>query len=98
LPKEKYDFVFDRGCYHHIPQEDKPEFARMIYDTLKENGVYFLSCFSDKNPPWEKNVSKEEIRTNFSPYFTIEQIKDYKGIEGPTGRIIYFYLVYMKKK
>ena len=95
IPKNKYDFIFDRGCYHHISREDKPKFAKIISDALK-GGKYFLICFSDKNPPWEKNVSKEEIRGNFSKYFKIGKIKDLASVE-KTGEK-YFYLVLMTKK
>jgi cyclopropane fatty-acyl-phospholipid synthase-like methyltransferase len=97
LPKNKFDFIFDRGCYHHIPKKDKPKFAKIISDSLKKGGKYYLICFSDKNPPWEKNVSKEEIQEIFSKYFVIGEIKDYPAIE-KTGRKLDFYLTLMKKK
>ncbi|MCP8304713.1 MAG: class I SAM-dependent methyltransferase [archaeon] len=97
IPKDNFDFIFDRGCYHHIPKEDKPKFVKIISDSLKKGGKYFLSCFSDKNPPWEKNVSKEEIRENFSEYFHIGRIKDFVTIE-KTGRRLHLYLVLMTKK
>lgn len=97
LPKNKFDFIFDRGCYHHIPKENKPKFAKIISQSLKKGGKYFLSCFSDKNPASEKNVSKKEIRENFSQYFEIGRVKDYAAIE-KTGRKLYFYLVLMTKK
>jgi len=97
LPKNKFDFIFDRGCYHHISKNDKPNFAKIISDFLKKGGRYLLLCFSDKNPPWEKNVSKDEIRKIFSKYFHIGKIKDYPAIE-KTGRKINFYLTLMIKK
>ncbi len=65
MSENNYDFIFDRGCYHHIPRENKPKFAQIISDALKKGGKYYLICFSDKNPSWEKNVSKQEIRENF---------------------------------
>ena len=97
LPKNTFDFVFDRGCYHHISKKDKPKFAQIISDSLKKGGQYMLLCFSDKNPTWEKNVSKEEIRANFSKYFDTGEIKDYPAIE-KTGRKLDFYLTLMTKK
>ena len=97
LPKNKFDFVFDRGCYHHISRENKPKFAKIISDVLKRGGKYLLSCFSDKNPHWEKNVSKEEIKENFSNYFAIGKIRDATWTE-PTGRKVFFYVILMAKK
>lgn len=97
FPKNKFDFVFDRGCYHHILRKDKPKFVKIIGDALKKGGKYFLSCFSDKNPLWEKNVSKGEIKENFSKYFKIGKIRDLTAIE-KTGRRLHLYLVLMTKK
>lgn len=97
LPKENFDFVFDRGCYHHIPKDNKPRFAKIISDSLKKGGKYYLICFSDKNAPWEKNVSKDEIRKNFNTYFTIGNIKNVPTRE-KTGRLLHFYHVMMTKK
>ena len=97
IQKDKFDFIFDRGCYHHIPRKDKPKFAKIICDSLKKGGKYLLLCFSDKNPPWKKNVSKEEIKENFSKYFDIGRIRDYSTIE-KTGRKLDFYLTLMTKK
>jgi cyclopropane fatty-acyl-phospholipid synthase-like methyltransferase len=97
LPKNKFDFIFDRGCYHHIPKEEKQKFVKIISSSLKKGGKYFLSCFSDKNPAWEKNVSKREIRENFFEYFNIGRIKDFAAIE-KTGRKLHFYLILMTNK
>jgi len=97
LSKERFDFIFDRGCYHHIPEDDKPRFARTINESLKNGGKYFSSCFSDKNPPSDKNVSKEEITENFSGHFEIATVEDFAAIE-KTGRERHFYLALMTKR
>ena len=97
LPKNRFDFIFDRGCYHHISKEDKPKFVKIVSDSLKQGGKYFLACFSDKNPAWEKNVSQREIRDHFSNYFDIGNIRDFPATE-KTGRKLHFYLVLMTKK
>ncbi|UCF13835.1 MAG: hypothetical protein JSW06_05535 [Thermoplasmatales archaeon] len=89
--------MFDRGCYHHISKKDKPKFVKIISQSLKKRGKYFFICFSDKNPPWEKNVSKEEIKENFLKYFDIGKIRDYPTIE-KTGRKLHFYVTLMTKK
>ena len=73
---QKFDFIFDRGCFHHIPEKDKPKYAFLVNNLLKKNGKFYLLCFSDKNPPVKKNMSKENIRFFFSEYFNILFIKD----------------------
>ena len=55
---------------------------------LKQGGKYFLGCFSDKNPTWEKNVSKKEIMDNFSGYFDIGRIKELISAMQTLGEII----------
>lgn len=97
LSKERFDFIFDRGCYHHISEDDKPRFVRTINESLKKGGKYFSSCFTYKNPPSEKNVSKEEIMENFSQYFEIATIEDFATME-KTGRELHFYLALMAKR
>jgi cyclopropane fatty-acyl-phospholipid synthase-like methyltransferase len=97
LPENIFDFIFDRGCYHHITKGNKPKFAQIIADALKKGGKYYLICFSDQNPPWEKNVSKQETHENFSEYFKIGPIKNIPTIE-KTGRELHFYHVLMTKK
>lgn len=97
LPANTFDFIFDRGCYHHIIKKNKPKFAQIIANSLKQKGKYYLICFSDQNPPWEKNVSKEEIYENFSEHFKIASIKNVPTIE-KTGRKLHFYHVLMIKK
>ena len=77
-------------------KNDKPKFAIIISDALKKGGKYLFLCFSDKNLPWEKNVSKEEIQENFSKYFDIGDINDYPAIE-KTGRKLHFYFALMTK-
>lgn len=92
LPLNSFNFIIDRGCYHHIPQKKKPEFVQKVHDSLKPGGKYLLYCFSDKNAPWKKNVSLNEIYTNFKGLFEIKEIKDKIWTE-PSGKKIYLYQV-----
>jgi hypothetical protein len=45
---------------------------------LKDNGILFLKCFSDKEPRQEGpyKFSQGEIRSLFSKYFIIDSIKE----------------------
>ena len=94
----KFDFIFDRGCFHHIPEKDKPKYALLVNNLLKKKGKFYLLCFSDKNPPFEKNMSKNDIRFFFSEYFHIIFIKDSIHKEPPTGHKTYLYASFMVKK
>jgi len=95
---QKFSFVFDRGCFHHISKKDKPKYVSLVNSLLKKKGTFLLLCFSDKNPPFEKNLSKEDIRGYFSEYFHIHFIKDSIHKEPPTGHKRYLYASFMEKK
>jgi hypothetical protein len=55
-------------------------------------------CFSDKNPPYEKNLSKQDIIRYFSQYFDILFIKDSAHKGPPSGQRRYLYASLMEKK
>ena len=75
----QFDFIFDRGCFHIIPEEKRPEYILQVVNLLKQNGILFLKCFSDKNPdtgfgPY--HLSKTSIESLFDKDFNIIKIKD----------------------
>jgi cyclopropane fatty-acyl-phospholipid synthase-like methyltransferase len=95
---KKFDFVFDRGCFHHISNKNKPKYARLVNRLLKKKGKFFLLCFSDRNPPFEKNLSKKDIIGYFSEYFNIIFIKDSVHKEPNTEQKRYLYAAFMERK
>jgi len=95
---KKFSFVLDRGCFHHISTKKKPNYARLVNGLLKKKGKFFLLCFSEKNPPYKKNLSREDIRDYFSDYFHIHFIKDSIHKEPSSGRKRYLYASFMEKK
>ncbi|MFH1338607.1 MAG: class I SAM-dependent methyltransferase [Candidatus Omnitrophota bacterium] len=70
-----FGFVFDRGCFHHIPMAERPQYVEEAHRVLKPGGNFLLICFSDKNPPRENTFSKKAIADYFSPHFEIIRIK-----------------------
>ena len=52
--QELFSFIFDRGCFHHLSNEDKLKYVDTVKKLLRPGGKFFLLCFSDKNPPFEK--------------------------------------------
>jgi cyclopropane fatty-acyl-phospholipid synthase-like methyltransferase len=95
---QKFDLVLDRGCFHHIPRKYKPKYIKLVYNSLKNKGKFYLLCFSDKNPPNEKNLSEEDIQKYFSETFTILFIKDSTHSESSSQRKKYLHAVLMEKK
>lgn len=94
----KFDFILDRGCFHHITKKDKPEYVRLVHQSLKKRGKFYLLCFSDKNPPFEKNLSREDIKRYFSDDFHILFIKHSVHTEPSSGQKRHLYAVFMERK
>jgi len=94
---ERFDFINDRGCFHHINPPDREKFAVKINDLLRIHGFYFLRCWSDKEEESEGGpyrLSKDEIRNTFSRFFQVGEITDFRfGGRGAKG-----YACLMKKQ
>ena len=67
--------------------KDRKEYINKIKPILKDNGILFLKCFSDKEPMQEGpyKFSQDEIRDLFSESFRIDSIKEtvYQGTLDP---------------
>jgi SAM-dependent methyltransferase len=51
LKESEFDYVFDRGCFHVLLPADRQRYIAKIKQIMKDNGILFLKCFSDKE--WE---------------------------------------------
>lgn len=93
-----FDLIFDRGCFHHISKIKKPQYVDLVKNLLRKKGKLFLLCFSDKNPPFKKNLSREDIRSYFAKDFEILFIKDSVHIEPDDDSKRYLFACFMQKK
>ena len=50
LRSNEFDFIFDRGCFHVISPEKRSIYTEEVNRILKEGGLLFLKCFSEKEP------------------------------------------------
>ena len=75
---EKFDFVFDRGCFHVFPPDRREDYIKAIQKLLKPSGWLFLKCFSQLEPGdyGPHRLSSEEIRNVFRSPFIIHSIND----------------------
>jgi len=74
-----FDNVIDSGLFHTLPDDDRPVYAREIARVLAPKGMYFMLCFSEKEPTnWggPRRVTREEINATFSRLFNINYIRD----------------------
>jgi SAM-dependent methyltransferase len=75
--KKKFNFIFDRGCFHVFAPSQRKIYVKEIKKKLKPKGFLFLKCFTGKKQtkgPFR--VSKNEIKNTFANDFIIEKINE----------------------
>ncbi len=93
----KFYFVFDMGCFHHVHVEERAKFIAGVHRVLMQGGVYMLTCFSYKNGPAWNHFTRQQIIDLFSGRFALKQIRHNPSLEDD-GVIRFFYTALMKKK
>lgn len=76
---QKYDFIYDRASLVALPKNMRGNYAKVITDSLKEKGKYFLIIYEyDQNeidgPPF--SVNEEEIHTLYEKFFKITLLEN----------------------
>lgn len=94
--EDRFSFVFDFGCFHHVKPERRAAFIEGVHRALNSGGVYLMVCFSDKNGRATNHFSSEKIVELFGDRFEIARMNHVSSMEGD-GVIRYFYEVLMKK-
>ncbi|HUI30301.1 MAG TPA: methyltransferase domain-containing protein [Candidatus Acidoferrales bacterium] len=93
----QFDYVFDRGCFHVMSEENRPKYLETVSRLLKTDGLLFIKCFSDKEPDIGRGpyrFSKEMMGRIFADHFDIESIRDteYQGTRKPTPKALFVIL------
>jgi len=90
----KFDYIFDRGCFHIIHENNRPDYILQIVRLLNKDGIFFLKCFSDKNPltgygPY--HFSATMIESLFAYRFDILQLKEsvYQSISVQNNKTLF---------
>ncbi|MBI4010571.1 MAG: class I SAM-dependent methyltransferase [Candidatus Aenigmarchaeota archaeon] len=95
--KSVFDFIFDRGCFHHIPIEFRKIYVKQNHRLLTDNGKYYLHAFSDSNYWHQENLfSLKKIKAYFGKYFKILEEKEIVHTQ-PNGERVYLRSVFMQK-
>ncbi|MFL6361267.1 MAG: class I SAM-dependent methyltransferase [Nitrososphaeraceae archaeon] len=97
LKENEFDYIFDRGCFHVLLPADRQRYITTIKQIMKDNGILFLKCFSDKEPRQEGpyKFSQEGIGDVFSKYFRIDSIKEtvYQGTLDPFPKALFVVMI-----
>ena len=75
---EKFDFIFDRGCFHCFEAKDHAAYVRSLERLLAPGGTFFLKCFSTAEPGTSgpKRYTSEDLKRIFGSIFEVQSIDD----------------------
>ena len=95
LSSNEFDFIFDRGCFHVISPEKRSKYTEEVNRILKQEGLLFLKCFSEKEPARDTGpyrFSHDMIRKIFeNSGFKIQSIWEtvYQGTLDPLPKALF---------
>jgi len=97
--RRKFDYIFDRGCFHVFSPEERLKYLREVKRMLKRKGLLFLKCFSvkEKGDKGPYRFSGDEIEEIFSRDFVIESIRDTR-YQGTLKRLPKALFIVMRKR
>ena len=67
VPAASVDFANDRGCFHHVPEPDRPAYAREVARVLRPGGRLLLRGCRRADMPMFVTVTEEVIDRHFAP-------------------------------
>jgi len=99
--KKKFDFIFDRGCFHVIDVDKREIYVRNVLGLLNDSGLLFLKCFSNKVPETgfgPHRISQQIIKDTFERYFIIEDIQETEFKNDKNSRSMKALFIIMKRR
>lgn len=45
LTAGSYDFIYDSGCFHHMPPHRRSPYVALVADALRPGGLFGMTCF-----------------------------------------------------
>ncbi len=99
----KFNLVLDQGCFHHIPLEERKNYAERVHSILSDDGIFFLRGFSDQMLPSPTNdgpirLTADAIINTFSDHFCIEQLYRFRNIPLPKSNKPQIFWAFLGKK
>jgi cyclopropane fatty-acyl-phospholipid synthase-like methyltransferase len=75
--RRQFDVITDSGVFHVFDDEERPVYVRSLRSALRPGGMYYLMCFSDRQPgDWgPRRVSQAELRAAFVDGWSIKSIE-----------------------
>ncbi len=100
VPATSVQFVFDRGCFHSVKEEQREAFVERVAELLDPGGLWLSMIgnaddpVQDKGPP---KLSAREITTAVEPEFEILHLESCM-IESRLGQAPRFWQCLLKKR
>jgi 2-polyprenyl-3-methyl-5-hydroxy-6-metoxy-1,4-benzoquinol methylase len=89
----QFDLIVDRGCFHVLAPERRPEYVETVSNLLKPGGYFFLKCLSRLQPsevgPYR--FTPEQVRAIFGSRLDVLSISDtiYQGTLDPPPHALF---------
>ena len=72
-----FDFIFDRGCYHHVRWVNVKGYVAGVRDLTRPGGQFLLLSFRATNDRQGKpRVKESQIRADFSAAFDFQWLRE----------------------
>jgi cyclopropane fatty-acyl-phospholipid synthase-like methyltransferase len=88
-----FDLIFDRGCFHVLPAERRPDYVATVAGLLTPSGFFFLKCFShlQSGTQGPNRFTPEEIQAIFRRQLAVRSIAEtvYQGTLDPRPRALF---------
>jgi 2-polyprenyl-3-methyl-5-hydroxy-6-metoxy-1,4-benzoquinol methylase len=88
-----FDLIFDRGCFHVLPPERRPDYVATVAGLLKPGGYLFLKCFSHLQPGTQgpHRFTPEQIWWIFGSRLQVHSVNEtvYQGTLDPLPRALF---------
>lgn len=74
---QSFDVICDQGVFHHLKDEERQPYAKLICRLLKTNGLFVLRSYSDKIPGegQPRRIKSDELIDTFHPYLRLEELR-----------------------
>jgi methyl halide transferase len=80
----KFDFIFDRGCYHNVRYVNLPRFVSSLRQLSHSSTQCLILSLNRDRPP---GVREQDMRQDFASSFCIERLES-GGIEDRGGNVV----------
>jgi SAM-dependent methyltransferase len=72
-----FEVIIDSGLFHVFDDDSRTRYVASLASVLRPGGRLYLMCFSDAQPGTvgPRRVSQDELRSAFSPGWTVIEIK-----------------------